>query len=703
MTYLSDSEVDQSHQAESSHTPRHPPSRYPSPLPSPNLYATLPAQGTKYAPKTFTGRPLELRRFLQYFERTCQRHNITSSVDKYNGLLQYCSDKVLDTLDNLGSSETQDYDQLLDELQYFYGKNEAAYSVGKVEAFTAKWRERKISSIDQFKRYHRKYLELVGEAKKSSQISSWDYHRYFWEGLPESFRTKVEYRMLATDPSLDVSVPFKITKIVKAAEYLLSPNRFDKHLVTRTTLLSSDTEPEQEPRARRAKPSRIPASESDSDDDTKPLFKRKLADLDPPVVPRLPKKSTSKKPHHSRVDDENISELARRLGDISLSNSEYAGLYVKAVSLDPNFKDAFETPRDRAARLAQRPSNRFQRPPFPQQPFPPSGPGPSSGDMHCFGCGKIGHHIRRCNEINDLIQQGVIARESYSGKLTWPDGARIYRSGDETWVQAINSTRQVNLLQIGRDYRDTDSVYNYLGVCREDDDASTEDQADLGWTSGEVCNRQAFGAERAPRVSRDTRKLVQINPPNAAQGVKKFPRGANGQTPGRPQAPIHNHGQFNSNQAGPSKRSAPVDINQHKFEGKGDNQFLPMMVDEDVASKPANNPGKKPAHQDRTGVTKVPNPRAEKGRDTSVIAQDILDSPLTLSVREAVRISPKLRRDLATAAKGEHEPSSQIQEKTGFAGGIDYGGETSDLEVCDDQGLETYDTPVVMDRNRACA
>ena len=53
--------------------------------------------------------------------------------------------------------------------------------------------------------------------------------------------------MIATDPRLDVSVPFSITKIVNAAEYLLSSNRFDKNLISRTTLLSSDTEPEQEP------------------------------------------------------------------------------------------------------------------------------------------------------------------------------------------------------------------------------------------------------------------------------------------------------------------------------------------------------------------------------------------------------------------------------------------------------------------------
>jgi len=193
MAYLSDTEADQPHPVEGSRTVRHPPERYPSlPHEDETIYATLPAPDSKYAPKTFYGNPLELTRFLDYFRRTCLRHHVTKSEDKYQGLLQYCSDRVLTTLQNLDSSITQDYDELVKELYYFYGPNEATYSIGKIESFTAKWRKQMITSIDRFKRYHQKYLELVGEAKKSSQISDWDYDRYFWEGLHEAFRIRLE-------------------------------------------------------------------------------------------------------------------------------------------------------------------------------------------------------------------------------------------------------------------------------------------------------------------------------------------------------------------------------------------------------------------------------------------------------------------------------------------------------------------------------
>ena len=645
-----------------------------------------------------------MKRFLDYFQKTCIRYNITAPEDKYQGLLQYCSDRVLDTLDSLNSSETQDYDMLVKELKYFYGKNEAAYSVGKVEAFTAKWRQRPITSIDQFKRYHRKYLELVGEAKKFSQISLWDYHRYFWEGLPEKFRIKAEYRMLATDPNLDVSVPFEIFMVVKAAEYLLSPNRFDKHLISHTNYLSSETEPEPEQPSKYSKPNKKLSSDSESDNEIRPLFKSKFSESELPSISRIAQPPTLKSSRRSKKEDKDIIELTRKLGDLSLNDQDYTVLFMEIISRDPSLKDVLETPQSRTARLGQRQVSQFPRPPFPQRPFGPPGLGPPRGEMYCFGCGKNGHHIRQCEEINALIQQGVIIKDTYTGRLQWPNGSRIFRTGDETWVQAIKSTKQVNLLRV-EDYddEDTDTVYNYLGITREEDDAGTEDQADLGWASGEVCHYHALSAERAPKVSKNSRKQVQLNVPNASQGMKKFPRGMERHGPGRPQNPIQKNGYINSDQAGPPIRITPIDVNKDKFEGKGDNQFLPMIVDEEVPPKPGNHSGKKLAHQSRTNVPKIPNPGSDDARDSSALVQDILNSPLTLSLREAVRISPKLRKDLVNAAKQEHEASSQIQEKTGFAGKIAYDGDTWEAESSDDQEMETYPTPAVLDPGLAVA
>ena len=370
---------------------------------------------------------------------------------------------------------------------------------------------------------------------------------------------------------------------------------------------------------------------------------------------------------------------------MSLKDSEYTAYFVEMVSREPSFKDLFESPKERAARLAQWQGNQFPRPPFQQQSFP-NGQGPNRGEMYCFGCGKNGHHVRNCDEIATLINKGVIIRDSYTGKLQWPDGSWIFRSGEETWAQAVANTKQSHLVQIKVDGDESDHAYNYLNFATLDEDSDSEDLSDMDSAPGKVRDHYAYGAEWAPKVSREARKQVQSNSsPNSSQRVKKFPQGLESQTPSRPQNPIQKNPNLNSNQTRPPKRLTPVDVHQNKFEGKSDNQFLPMQADQEVTAKSGNNPGKNPPHQGQTSIPKVSNPGSNRCRDSLAIAKSILDIPLTLTLQEAVYISPRFRKDLVNVVKQEHEPLPPVQEKTTLVNEI-----ASDNEPSDDQPQETF-------------
>ena len=603
MAYISDSETDtdSGHPTVQTPMPRHPPTRYPSPqtLPtrypspnppsfqhtspktsSPNIYTNLPIPDSKYAPKTFSGEQYELEPFLEAFNRICLRHNITTSREQYLGLLQYCTPKMAQSIRSYPSHASLEYPVLVDELKYFYGTRKVYFNKKEVNEFIEKWTRRPMVNFDRFLRYHRKYYELLGEARAQHLVSRRDYDGYFWEGLPKAFRKKVEYHMLATNHHLSNSSPFRMKEIVKAAQYILSPERFDKHLHQEDhqegTLYS---ESDQEVHTRRRKHVRETSSESESEAEVRPLSKPKTLR----TIPHLSRKSKTKKPSAQGVkkvakEDDDISELARRLADISLSGPDYTALYVEIVSMDPTFKDAFETPRNREARLSQKQTSPPSRPPLPPQPYQPSGFGPGRGEIFCYGCGKRGHHVRECEELNSMLQKGVIIRDSY-GRLKWADGSRISRRENETWMQAITSTKQANLVRINGQYDDPNSVYNYLGVAREEDDACTEDQEELGWTSGEVRNSQAYSAERGEKGNRDHRIRIQNNPPSIPQRVVKLPQGANSHKPSRPRIPIQKNIHPNTNQAGPPKRPVPVDIHQNEFKGKGDDQFLLSRCD----------------------------------------------------------------------------------------------------------------------------
>jgi len=55
----------------------------------------------------------------------------------------------------------------------------------------------------------------------------------------------------------------------------------------------------------------------------------------------------------------------------------------------------------------------------------------------CFGCGKLGHTMGRCEKIQDLANKGVI-RRSPAGRWMWKDGAPIVPKDAKTIGDAID-------------------------------------------------------------------------------------------------------------------------------------------------------------------------------------------------------------------------------------------------------------------------
>jgi len=675
----------------------HSDTEYPGIQPTSNSHFTLPLPGKYYAPQTFTGKPYELETFLAHYKLACERHEVTASEELYQGLTQYCSPKIIRTLRNLPSHKHKDYNLLVGELKYFYGDSQKTYNIAKVEEFTNKWRQRRMKTINQFKRYHRKYLELVGQAREEKKISTWDYNRYFWEGLHETFRNLVEGRMLTITPDLDVSTPFSISKVVTGAEHILSPHRFDQHLFIKPGNHSSDTEPESDPTPKRRKPKKESSSEDDSMEDELPPPRRKPYTPPrtfPPSQPSFPTRPPTGKSKDSKSKEDDIKTLVTQLSHLEISDPQYRVLYVDLIRKEPNLKDAFDRP---ARRQAPRPFLTPSRPPPPPQQFPNRPPpppqqfpnrftreipphqnpnnipisNPATPDTTCFGCGgKDGHSMRYCEELNGLIRTGRVVKNQMTGKLQWPDGSRIVREYNEPWAHAIKNVKQANFIQVGKDYQDSESVYNYTGVMRESDDASTDEQAELGWTSGEVADRHTFGVERAERISKETRRKVQLSPPDVPKRMKKLPERRKEQGSSRQQTPIPKNVHFDSNHARDSRRPIPVDPDQDEFKGQADDQFLPMDVDKQVSGQPTNNLRKKPPHQNRTHIPKVSDPGPTSGKDSVTMANEILDGQFTLKIRDIIGISPILRRELSSATKQVREAPAPTQEKTGLVSGL---------------------------------
>jgi len=137
--------------------------------------------------------------------------------------------------------------------------------------------------------------------------------------------------------------------------------------------------------------------------------------------------------------------------------------------------------------------------------------------------------------------------------------------------------------------------------------------------------------------------------------VKKLPEGRNTIGLGRQRPPISQSIHLDSNQPGAPKRITPIDVDQRKFEGEHDHQLLPMDVDQGVIEKLGTEARKGTTHPGRGEVLKVTNPRAKEGRNSSEMVRKIMKMPFTVTLEEAVNMSPSLRQDLANTSKVQHE------------------------------------------------
>ena len=71
--------------------------------------------------------------------------------------------------------------------------------------------------------------------------------------------------------------------------------------------------------------------------------------------------------------------------------------------------------------------------------------------MRCFGCGEIGHGVRICPAINELISKGEMKKDT-TGRVTFGDGSPIQRTGWETFVQVHAREKSVRSL-FGKGHR----------------------------------------------------------------------------------------------------------------------------------------------------------------------------------------------------------------------------------------------------------
>ncbi|KAI5897277.1 uncharacterized protein SCHCODRAFT_01110969 [Schizophyllum commune H4-8] len=454
----------------------------------------LPPLNTRNAPRKFTGKAEDIADFLDHYERLLKRYKVVRDREKCNALLQYCSTQVKRYIKGVREFADHNWAGLKKNLLFYYDAEKAdrMYTACDVMEFAYKAREKKIRNLAQWKQYYRRLTRRSGALVNSGEIEEADEAYYLWMGIHPDLQSQMEThiemkRELRGSDTEDEEEqePYTNEEISSAARHLFRRNRF----VTRR--FDADRFG-QRPGAESSGSETESDDEGSTDDSDMEKLRRKL---------KLGRKHKTKKKEAKREKKQldrvskmnsptDLTQLVKQLNEMRPDHEMYAPMYYKALCMDtthrveefirakpifhsedqaranglPIAPQASRSNRQPVKSREDRPPRRtepYGRPPlrnYQDRPPPPhmdesrTYPTPATGanavppPPGCYGCGERGHRLSACPTIDQLVRQGKVRRDPYSGRVTLLDGGDVRRTpGESTMAQAIERLTSANV------------------------------------------------------------------------------------------------------------------------------------------------------------------------------------------------------------------------------------------------------------------
>ncbi|KAF7791235.1 hypothetical protein EIP86_002249, partial [Pleurotus ostreatoroseus] len=233
------------------------------------------------------------------------------------------------------------------------------YRVKDLEKYVQNTRQlTKFKDLSVWKRYNRGFIRIAGWLQNHGKLDEATTNLYFWKGIPRNFRKKLETSLSAHYPDHDLEQPWTRETVQRTAEKLLQRNRFDHER------LPSDDESDDDFSDLDIPDSDYNESDDTSDDDEKEKKKKKKdkqrkkkkhskkekkeeeseeeEETTSKVITRKNTKraksvdsSKDAKSAKRSTNEHEVEDLINRLNKMSINDSEYAGLYLRAVKLNP--------------------------------------------------------------------------------------------------------------------------------------------------------------------------------------------------------------------------------------------------------------------------------------------------------------------------------------------------------------------------------
>ncbi|KIJ59101.1 hypothetical protein HYDPIDRAFT_170959 [Hydnomerulius pinastri MD-312] len=157
--------------------------------------------------------------------------------------MRYCSYKVSKLIQVLSGYPTS-WSTLKDQILKIFDadKDKTRYKVKDLHTFVKGQKLKPIKTLSAWKKFQRKFTTIANWLLSEGKITKNEHATYLWQAIHQQFQAKVESRLLAAEPSKDLTKPFDTDKILEAAERQLAQNWFDSDLVYSGSDSSEDSD-----------------------------------------------------------------------------------------------------------------------------------------------------------------------------------------------------------------------------------------------------------------------------------------------------------------------------------------------------------------------------------------------------------------------------------------------------------------------------
>ncbi|KAK7460789.1 hypothetical protein VKT23_008717 [Stygiomarasmius scandens] len=671
----------------------------------------MPLMGQKGAPPKFKGSYGEVHKFLRKYEQICTSYNL-SEVQKCEYIVDYTSHKVSLIIEGFKGYGEKKWDKLKSEVikHFDAAKRDNRHKTKDLRKLVKETKHQRIRSLSDWRHYQRKFAAVGGWLLNHGKIDEKEYLKQLWFGIDSRFRKHtLGPDLKLKEPKEKTGDPWPEDTIDKYMERYFARGTFEEEES------GSDSDSSEDSTSDSDSDSDSDSSESSSSSDSDSGGRYKSGRKGNNKVKRG-KKFIKKKPKASKSvsrdsaassastekaplspNKDEVEELIDQLSKMSIDDPQYSLTYYKAIKLDPECKSFLTAP---AARI---PTLRSAPPPRPTLPrsdvardLPPHMDLNRPPPRQCFGCGEIGHGLRYCPKVNELVKAEKVTTDPNNRYVMKNTGQSIRRNFNETIVQAYErmvkeGTHQTNFVAEMDPYTSEDESYNVgYESDTEPDDTLNDDMevlaADRTDKSINQARKQVFDGVHLPPKGSTTQKARtadrrQLNQPQEV--TRQYRTRAQDRPQPFNKAPI-------ANVPVPTipDKPIPMDVRKPRFDPK---EVKDIEMDHPTVNIPNAAPNHKQetskplVNKENTGIEPKPItqpaqlegkrlPRqAEIAKDIKPeqILKSILSTPVTITMHELLGTSKDLSDQMIELLKRKNiKPivahSYQASEVKGF-------------------------------------